>query len=142
MLCQMLKPSSGGRDPSSSMPKKLELSRIYPEDTSTHLLNNSCCGGSMRGGRGAPPPPYSSTKRPEGAKMFSRPAPPLSQGLDDCPPPPPPPPYLTVWIRHCVAWCKIKTHMNNRRQLKGCLPLIWANQSIWANLMVSKIRDW
>ena len=42
MLCQMLKPSSGGRDPSSLMPKKLELSRIYPEDTSIHLLN-SCC---------------------------------------------------------------------------------------------------
>ena len=40
MLCQMLKPSSGGRDPSSSMPKKLGLSRIYPEDTSIHLLNN------------------------------------------------------------------------------------------------------
>ena len=41
--------------------------------------------------------------RPEGPKkIFFRPPPPLSQGLDDCAPP-----YLKVWICHCCKSSRI-----------------------------------
>ena len=42
----------------------------------------------MGGARGGPPPLIFRPRGPKGRKCFLRPAPPLSQGLDDCPPPP------------------------------------------------------
>ena len=45
-------------------------------------------------------------------QKFLETAPPLSQGLDDCPPPPP---YLTVWIHHWVGQTGGKTGLVFKR---------------------------
>ena len=92
----------------------LKVYLFYPEKNSSSemwfllvpliWMVTQTSGGSREGARGGaarPPVPYFWTKqRALGPKkIFWRPGPPLSRGLDDCPSPPTP--YLKVWIRHC-----------------------------------------
>ena len=102
----------------------------------TVRISCNSSGGSREGAWGAWAPLICSQKwGPKGRKkIVLRPAPPLSQGLDDRPPPP----YLKVWIHHWIRhyfalWCHFT---NMTRILEG-----FAFLCKWALLLFRPCRD-